>query len=178
MKNHTRLIIALIILSVIGGCSTMPEKVDTAAEKAKVEEVIKNSIRWVLTKDTTLSYSCFYQDTSLFWFSPDNASNLSGFDALRQLTEQLFMDPRFKGVKSDFKDMRITLSHSGECAWWSCFLDDINEWDGKPASWLNVRWTGVLEKIEGKWKIRQMHFSHAVEDFQKKAAPPDSTKGK
>jgi hypothetical protein len=156
----------------------MAKNVDTAAEKAKVEEVIKNSIRWILTKDTTLSYGCFFQDASLFWFSPDNASNLSGFDTLKLLTEQFFLDPRFKGVKSDFKDLRITLSHSGECAWWSCFLDDFNEWDGKPSNWVNVRWTGVLEKIEGQWKIRQMHFSHAVEDFQKKAQPPDSTNGK
>ncbi len=177
-KRLSLVSVSLIIVFLIGGSRTMAKKVDTATEKAKVEEVIKNSIRWVLTKDTTLSYSCFYQDTSLFWFSPDNGSNLSGFDALRQTTEQLFMDPRFKGVRSDFKDLRITLSHSGECAWWSCFLDDINEWDGRPASWLNVRWTGVLEKIEGKWKIRQMHFSHAEEDFQKKPQPPDSTKGK
>jgi hypothetical protein len=176
MQKRSRFIVTLIILSLIGGCTAMPDKFDAAAEKPRVEEVIKNSIRWVMTKDTTLSYSCFYQDASLFWFSPDNASTNSGFEAFKKTTEGFFMDPRFKGVRSDFKDMRITLSHSGECAWWSCFLDDINEWDGKPASWLNVRWTGVLEKINGQWKIRQMHFSHAVEDFQKKAEPSDSTK--
>jgi hypothetical protein len=178
MKNLAPFVIpSFLILLLIGGCSAMPDKVDTAAERAKVEEVIKNSIRWVLTKDTTMLYNCFYHDSSLFWFSPDNAGTLSGFEAFRQLTEQLFMDPRFKGVKSDFKDLQVHFSHSGECAWWSCYLDDFNEWDGKPSNWVNVRWTGVLEKIEGKWKIRQMHFSHAEEDFQKKA-PPDSTKGK
>jgi len=48
-------------------------------------------------------------------------------------------------------------------AWWYCMLDDINEWDGQPASWENTRWTGVLEKREGKWVIVQMHFSFAKE---------------
>lgn len=145
----------------------MSPRVDDAAEKAKIEQVIKNSIRWVLTKDTVLSYSCFSQDSSLFWFSPDNAGTMKGSDNFKKLTEELFMDPRFKGVRSEVKDMRIDLSRSRDCAWWSCYLDDFNEWDGRPANWENVRWTGVLEKIEGEWKIRQMHFSYAVEDMQR-----------
>jgi hypothetical protein len=35
---------------------------------------------------------------------------------------------------------------------------------------LNTRWTGVLEKREGKWLIVQMHFSFASD-----AASGDST---
>jgi ketosteroid isomerase-like protein len=161
----------LIILLLIGGCGTMPDKVDPVTEKAKVEQVIKNSIRWALTKDKDLSYSCFACDSSLFWFSPDNAGTISGFDSFKTLTEQVFMNPAFKGIASDFRDLRIVLSHSGDCAWWSCYLDDFNEWNGQPANWVNVRWTGVLEKIDGEWKIRQMHFSHALEDFQKTPKP-------
>jgi len=167
--------VTLTILLLIGGCSTMSQKVDPVAEKAKIEQVIKNSIRWALTKDTVMSYSCFALDSSLFWFSPDNAGNLSGADQFKKLTEEVFMNPAFKAVRSDFKDLRINLSNSGDCAWWSCFLDDVNEWNGQPASWFNVRWTGVLEKIDGEWKIRQMHFSHALEDFRKKAEPSDSS---
>lgn len=145
----------------------MSEKADPVAEKARVEQVIKNSIRWVLTKDTNLLYSCFVQDSSLFWFSPDNAGTISGFESFKPVVEQVFMNPAFKGVSSDFKDLRIGLSGAGDCAWWSCYLDDFNEWNGQPSNWVNVRWTGVLEKINGEWKIRQMHFSHALEDFQK-----------
>ena len=144
----------------------MPGQADRAAELAGIEEIIKNSIRWVLTKDKELSYSCFAMDSSLFWFSPDNGGNISGADAFRALTEDVFMSPNFKGIRSEFRDLRITLSRSGECAWWSCFLDDFNEWKGRPANWVNVRWTGVLERLDGAWKIRQMHFSHAEEDFR------------
>ncbi len=161
--------VTLIILLLLGGCGTMSEKVDPVAEKAKVEQVIKNSIRWVLNKDKDLSYSCFAMDSSLFWFSPDNAGTISGAESFKTLTEQVFMNPAFKGVRSDFKDLRIGLSRSGDCAWWSCYLDDFNEWNGQPSNWVNVRWTGVLEKIDGQWKIRQMHFSHALEDFLNRA---------
>jgi len=168
----------LIILLLIGGCNTMSQKVDPVAEKAKIEQVIKNSIRWALTKDKDMSYSCFALDSSLFWFSPDNAGTISGAESFKRLTEQVFMNPAFKAINSEFKDLRINLSNSGDCAWWSCYLDDVNEWKGQPANWKNVRWTGVLEKIDGAWKIRQMHFSHALEDFQKKSEPSDSSKMK
>jgi hypothetical protein len=168
MKLTMGLLVIGLILAIVGGCSTMSQQPDPIAEKAKVEKVIKDSIRWAINKDKELSYSCFAQDSSLFWFSPDNAGTIKGFDEFTTLTDNIFMNPAFKAVRSDFKDLRITLSHSGDCAWWSCYLDDFNEWDGKPANWENVRWTGVLEKIDGFWKIRQMHFSHAVEDFKGK----------
>ena len=162
----------------LGGCAVMAQKFDPVAEKAKVEEVIKNSIRWAVAKDTTLLYNCFVHDSSLFYFSPDNAGTVKGFDQFKKLTEEFFMDPAFKAISSDFKEMRVELSRSGDCAWWSCFLDDFNEYNGRPANWNNVRWTGVLEKIDGEWKIRQMHFSYSYEamkaSFEKKA---DTTKG-
>jgi len=145
----------------------MSTELNTASEEAKVETVIKASIRWVLTKDKEMLYNCFCQDPSLFWFSPDNAGTVTGFDSFKQLVETVFMNPKFRGFSSEFKSLQITLSHAGDCAWWSCYLDDFNEWDGRPSNWVNVRWTGVLEKIVGVWKIRQMHFSHAVEDFRK-----------
>jgi hypothetical protein len=43
------------------------------------------------------------------------------------------------------------------------YLDDINEWKDKPANWENTRWTGVVEKREGKWRVVQQHFSFAAE---------------
>jgi ketosteroid isomerase-like protein len=166
MRNLKFAWAGLIVVLLIGGCGSMSEKFDPVAERPVVEQVIKNSITWAMNKDTELLYRSFVNDSTLFYFSPDNAGTISGFDAFTKLTEEVFMNPAFKAVGSDFKNMRVTFSNSGECAWWSCYLDDFNEWDGRPANWENVRWTGVLEKIDGEWKIRQMHFSHAVEDFQ------------
>ena len=158
----------------------MAQNKDMSAERATVEEVIKNSIRWAINKDTVMSYNSYVQDSTLFYFSPDDAGTIIGFDQFKKLTEELFLNPLFKAKSSDFKQMRVDFSHSGGVAWWSCYLDDFNEWDGKPANWENVRWTGVIEKIDGQWKIRQMHFSFSVEAmkarFQKPAEPPKDGK--
>jgi hypothetical protein len=156
----------LVVAISIGGCKQMEPTIDATTEKAEAEQVIKKSIQWIMDKDKELMYTYYVNDSSLFWFSPENAGTIRGFDNFKKLVEQVFMNPKFKGVRSDFRDMRIDLSRSGECAWWSCCLDDFNEWDGRPSNWENVRWTGVLEKIDRQWRIRQMHFSYAAEDMQ------------
>ena len=35
--------------------------------------------------------------------------------------------------------------------------------DGQPGCWQDTRWTGVLEKRDGRWVIMQMHFSFAAD---------------
>jgi len=64
-------------------------------------------------------------------------------------------------VRYEIRDLKINFSKSGDVAWFFCVLDDINEWKGQPANWENTRWTGVLEKIDGSWRIVQQHFSFA-----------------
>ncbi len=119
-----------------------------------------------MDKDKDSMYRLFVNDSTLFYFSPDNAGNISGFDQFTKQVEEIFMNPAFKAIGSNFRDMKIDLSRSGDVAWWSCFLDDLNEWNGKPSNWENVRWTGVLEKRDGHWIIMQMHFSYSVEDMR------------
>jgi ketosteroid isomerase-like protein len=75
--------------------------------------------------------------------------------------EAFWASPNFKAVRYEIRNLKIQLSESGTVAWFYCILDDINEWKGEPACWMNTRWTGVLEKRKGNWIIVQMHFSFA-----------------
>jgi ketosteroid isomerase-like protein len=128
-------------------------------EKAVIEKVIRDNICWALTKDRPLAESTMVHDERLFIFNPDSKSTV-GWDQLVKGFD-FWMDPRFRATKSDIRDLRIDVSHSGDVAWWACILDDLGEWDGKPIGWRDTRWTGVLEKRDGRWLIVQMHFSFA-----------------
>jgi len=142
-----------------GSCSP---QTGAAAEKAKVAQAIHDNIEWPYPeKNLELLYSTIAKDPSFFIFHPDSKSTIVGFDAMRNLVEQVFMNPGFKATGSDIRDLRVNLSRSGEVAWFSAILDDFGEDNGKPYAWLNTRWTGVLEKREGKWLVVQMHFSFA-----------------
>ncbi len=128
-------------------------------EKSAISKAIHDSIGWALTKDFDLLFNAVAHDANFFIFHPDSASTISGFDAFKNFAERSWTNPAFKATRYEIKELKIHLSNSGTVAWYSCFLDDFGEWNGKETGWANARWTGVLEKRAGKWVIAQMHFS-------------------
>lgn len=148
------LLAAWAICPAAAGSGNLP-----AGEQAVITKTIRDSIGWALTKDRPLAESVLAHDERLFMFNPDSASTAGWSELVKNF--DFWMDPRFKATSMDIRDLRLDLSASGTVAWWSCILDDLGEWDGRPIGWKDTRWTGVLEKRDGRWVIVQMHFSFA-----------------
>jgi ketosteroid isomerase-like protein len=140
-------------------CAPPPPPPDSATEKAAVEEVVRSSIAWALTKDKALLDSCFSHDGDLLILSPSEFEPSLGFDPLERSWREFWGREEYRAISFDMRDLRIDLSQSGDVAWYYAVMDDIGEWKGEPASWINTRWTGVLEKRDGRWVIVQQHFS-------------------
>ena len=134
------------------------------SDRAEIEQVIHDSIGWALTKDLDRLFSIMAQDAEFFIFHPDSRSTIVGFEAFKALGERVWMKEAFKATDYAIRELRIQLSQSGTVAWFSCYLDDHAEWNGRPTGWDNARWTGVLEKRGGRWLVVQMHFSFAKDD--------------
>jgi ketosteroid isomerase-like protein len=162
MKNSI-IISALITSSLffsITSCKKEVKKIiNINEEKLLIEKTIDNSIGWAKNKDIKLLYSIIANDSNYLEVDPE-ANIISGFKEF-QKGEEFWMNPSFRAIRHEIKDLKINISKSGDVAWWYGVLDDINEWKGKPACWENTRWTGVLEKRDNKWVIVQMHFSFA-----------------
>ncbi len=154
------------------GSATMAEEQEFTGEKATIRKVIEASIGWADNKDTTLLFNSVAQDEAFFYFSPDNASTVSGFEHFQKFTKETFMGDHFKALWWKTKEMAIGVSKSGDAAWWHCLLDDVGLWSGQEAGWHDVRWTGTLEKRDGNWVIVQMHFSFAVEQMRPQTEQP------
>jgi ketosteroid isomerase-like protein len=154
IRELTAIVTSLALVSV--ACRTSPG-VDLEAERATVTEVIHNSIEWALDKDTVKLYDSFAQDETLFFFQPRD--EMRGFSALRATAETVWLDDRFRATRTEINDLHVILSESGTVAWFRCMLDDEAEWDGEVGGWYDTRWTGVLEKRNGRWLIVQQHFS-------------------
>jgi hypothetical protein len=130
-------------------------------ETGEIEKVIKSHIGWAVNnKDKQTLFYTIVENDELFFFQTDSKSTISGINEFVKLVDE-FMQDDFKAIRAEIRELRINISTSLKTAWFSCTLNDYNEYQGKPFIWENVRWTGVLEKIEGKWKIFQMHFSKA-----------------
>ncbi len=152
----TVLILCSLNSQIMGGRSA----VDDDSVKIIIEKTIINSIGWAKNKDINLLYSIILNDSSYIEVDPGERV-IKGFDEFK-LGEKFWMNPDFKAIRYEIRNLQINISKTGEVAWFYCMLDDINEWKGKPANWINTRWTGVLEKRAGKWVIVQMHFSFAA----------------
>ncbi len=142
-------------------CQTGIKNFDIEVEKHAVEQAIHSSIGWAKDKDINLLYSVIANDDDYVEVDPGDRI-VKGFSDFKN-AEDFWMSPDFKAIRYEIRDLKITFSKSGDVAWFFCRLDDINEWKGSPANWENTRWTGVLEKRDGRWEIVQMHFSFAGE---------------
>ena len=159
--NILKAVIPLLILSMFSE-SCKENKTDVLNRQAEMDLVrsaIHNSIGWAKNKDFALLYSTIANDSNYIEVDP-NPGIIRGFSQFKK-NETFWGNPDFKAIRYDIRDLSINLSEKGDVAWFYCILDDINEWKGQPACWMNTRWTGVLEKREGRWVIMQMHFSFA-----------------
>jgi hypothetical protein len=142
----------------------MNKMIISESDRKEVEKAIQDAIGWALKKDIDRLFSIVARDEDFFIFHPDSKSTIIGFEAFRQLGERVWMKDPFRATDFAIRELRVNFSTNGQVAWYSAFLDDHAEWNGQPTGWDNARWTGVLEKRDGKWVIVQMHFSFAKDD--------------
>ncbi len=154
----TILLAACLSLSLTPGQDDRSQNVDRDA----ITRTIHSCIGWAKTKDFALLYGSIANDPDFLEVHPDGRV-VAGFDDFRK-AEAFWGNPDFKAVRYEIRDLRIRLSKSGDVAWFYGLLDDINEWKGRPANWENTRWTGVLEKRDGRWVMVQQHFSFAAKE--------------
>jgi len=157
------LILSLLVIFSMASCQDKEKgnKAYLDNEMPEVEKTIHDVIGWAGNKNFDLLYSIIADDSNYIEVDP-GPGVIRGINQFKK-NEPFWNDPGFKAIRYEIRDLKISVSQSGTVAWFYCMLDDINEYKGKPASWLNTRWTGVLEKRKEKWVIVQMHFSFAQE---------------
>lgn len=151
--------VAIVLASVAGRGRAGAFGAGGGDELRQIEKAIHACIGWAKTKDFGLLYGIIANDADFLEVHPDGKI-VRGFEEFRQ-AEAFWGSPDFKAIRYEIRDLKTKLSKSGDVAWFSAILDDINEWKGRPANWEDTRWTGVLEKRDGRWVMVQQHFSFA-----------------
>ncbi|MBM3297315.1 MAG: nuclear transport factor 2 family protein [Candidatus Aminicenantes bacterium] len=154
------IILSVLIVLSVGLSAGAADTRET--DRAEIARAVSSVIGWAGNKDFGLLYSVIADDADFLEVHPDGKV-VKGIEEFRR-AEALWRSPDFKAVRYEIRDLRIMLSRSGDVAWFFCILDDINEWKGRPANWENTRWTGVLEKRDGRWVLVQQHFSFAAKE--------------
>lgn len=149
------------ILAFLGclGPTSAHAPADLAAERARITQVISSCIGWAKDKKLEVLYGAIANDDDYLSVTPTRRV-VKAFEDVKEMVP-FWMSPDFKYVRHELRDLEITFARGGSVAWFYCVLDDINTYKGQPAAWENTRWTGVVEKRDGRWVIVQQHFSFA-----------------
>jgi ketosteroid isomerase-like protein len=161
MKNLTLIFSLLCFYQPHSSGQTTYGPFDIQSETKLVENAINNVFGWAVKKDFNLFFQTIANDSNFISVTPYKRVKF-GFNEVRK-DSAFWGSPYFKAIRHEVRELKIQFSRSGDVAWFYCVLDDINEWKGQPANWENTRWTGVLEKRNGRWVIVQQHFSFASE---------------
>ncbi len=159
--SFKKVVFIVSLFIAIIGCGDQNKIMNKEAELKEITKTISACIGWFEDKDFDLLFSVVAHDSNYISVHPTNRV-IKGFEQFKENSE-IFKRPEFQYVRHELKDLTINLSKSGDVAWYYCILDDINTWEGQPANWENARWTGVLEKRDGRWRMVQMHFSFATD---------------
>ncbi|OGU61370.1 MAG: hypothetical protein A2V66_15925 [Ignavibacteria bacterium RBG_13_36_8] len=138
------------------------QTIQKSSEIALVEKAINNVFGWAINKDFELFFNTIADDSNFVSVTPYKRVKF-GAQAVKNDTA-FWASPNFKAIRHELHNLKINFSSGGDVAWFYCVLDDINTWKGEPANWEKVRWTGVLEKRNGKWRVVQQHFSWPNEE--------------
>ena len=144
---------------IITVCHPADHQATVSKEVPMITQTINNCFSWAKDKDFNLFFNTIARDSGFISVTPYKKVKFGFNDVLKDTT--FWASPNFKAISHELRDLHIRVSASGDVAWFFCYLDDINEWKGEPANWKDTRWTGVLEKREGRWVIVQQHFSFA-----------------
>lgn len=130
------------------------------AEISEVKKVVDGFSKTIETKDLSMFEKITAHDDDMVNFGTDAAEHWVGYEPLKVAVKKQFES--FGDTKLKVRDQVIKVNKSGNTAWFS----EITDWNittgGQKVELKDSRFTGVLEKRDGKWVIVQFHASVPV----------------
>ena len=160
-KLNIKILLVLILVSIfscnsnVGNENVSMDNVDQAALELEVKDVIASSLNFFQTGRIEDAKAVFSDDAVLI--GTDEAEYLSGWEEIEpSIIAQLAV---IKDVKFDTRDLKVTISSSGDMAAYTSVIDFSFTVGGEAASIKNIRYSGVIKKIDGVWKTTHVHWS-------------------
>ena len=160
-KLNIKILLVLILVSIfscnsnVGNENISNDNVDQAALESEVKDVIATTLNFFQTGSVEDAKAVFSDDAVLI--GTDEAEYLTGWEEIEpSIIAQLAV---IKDAKFDSRNLKVTISSSGDMAAYTSIIDFSFTAGGEAASIENVRYSGVIKKIDGAWKTTHVHWS-------------------
>lgn len=157
-------LILILFSSIIVSCNSPVEEkkesgpcLDLEGEMAKVALVLEKYRLANETQKIELLREVWAPVDDIVVFGTNSDEKLLGWEAIKDVIEVQFTT--FKDTYISVRDQVIKVNETGNTAWFSEVLSYNYIYEGKAVKYEGLRFTGVLEKIDGDWLIVQSHIS-------------------
>jgi ketosteroid isomerase-like protein len=148
-----------LITLLFAGCSGAAQKetVDFEKEKAAIEFVLEKYVTANESQDMEIIKDIWCPSDRIVSFGTESGEKLIGIEAIRKAVQKQFNT--FTDTYISKRDQIIEINETGNTAWFSEIINYNFILEGTPYSYEGLRYTGVLVKKDGKWKLVQTHMS-------------------
>ncbi|MFO8128809.1 MAG: nuclear transport factor 2 family protein [Bacteroidales bacterium] len=128
-----------------------------------------SGIRTVLEKyeianedeDFSIIEEIWADDDAIILIGTERDEKLVGWEEIRKAVRNQHRN--FENTLISITEQMININETANTAWFSEELSYNFIYEGEAMSYEGIRFTGVLEKIDGKWKLVQGHLSMPAE---------------
>lgn len=159
MKKLKILLSLLIVLS-ISACEPQGEKcpeVDFDLEMSNIRTVLEQYELAREGEDFSTIEQIWAPDADIVLFGTEGDEQLVGIEAIKKAMSRQFDE--VENTLINISDQKIRINRAGNTAWFSEILDYNFIYLGEDMAFEGIRFTGVLEKRDDKWKLVQGHLS-------------------
>ena len=156
MKTILSSVLLTTLLLILISCEHK-EKVNCEKEKDAIENVLENYILANENQDLELVEEIWAAKDDIVLYGTDSDERLMGWNNIREAVKEQFgfISDTYISASNQF----IQINCTGNTAWFAETLNYNYMYNGKAHKFEGLRFTGVVEKIDGKWKIVQAHLS-------------------
>lgn len=138
-------------------CNSPEKQIDLATEISAIENTLDKYIMANEKEDFVLIESIWAPQDDIVLYGTDSDERLVGWDNIKVVIKKQFS--LIENTYISASDQMIKMSDCGNTAWFAERLNYNFIYQGKAHTYDNIRFTGVLEKMDGRWVIVQAHLS-------------------
>ena len=156
MKNL--IIIFLIVFIAVSCCNVSEEATfNFDEEKEKVALVLEKYVIANEKQDIELVHEIWASSPDIVVFGTNSDEKILGWEQIKSTLQRQF--DSFEDTYISVHDQVIHLNETGNTAWFSEVMNYNYIYQEEAVQFEGLRFTGVLEKIDGEWFIVQSHVS-------------------
>jgi hypothetical protein len=149
---------AILLILILSSCGRNEKPVcDVIEEKTAIKLALQKYIIANEARNISLISELWANDSAVLSIGTDRRDVLRGFDAVVAKFEEQYK--WFEDTYISARDIDIYVHPSCETAWFSEVLQYNYTQGEKAIEYTDLRFTGFLEKREGKWVIMHTHLS-------------------